>query len=107
VNMSASHNILSPEILEKAAECLKILAHPARLQLLQHLRNGERELRVGELAELCNMKQNVASEHLRLMQRCNFLQSRKDGTQVFYYISESHILEILDCIERKFNGGFN
>jgi DNA-binding transcriptional ArsR family regulator len=87
--------------LETAAECLKILAHPVRLHMLGLLRDGE--YTVGSLADACNIKNNVASEHLRLMQRCNFLASVKKGTQVYYQIREPHIFEILDCIDRRFN----
>jgi ArsR family transcriptional regulator, zinc-responsive transcriptional repressor len=99
--MSNPNPLLSDEALNNAAECLKILAHPVRLKILQLL--GDKEYRVGALAELCGIRNNVTSEHVRLMQRCGFLHSRKEGTQVYYRICEPHIFEILGCIERKFS----
>jgi DNA-binding transcriptional ArsR family regulator len=44
----------------------------------------------------------MASEHLRLMQRCGFLTSEKDGRQVFYRVAEPHLKQIMGCIEQRF-----
>lgn len=86
--------------LTQAAECLKVLAHPVRLRFVQLLLHDT--LTVGELAESCQIPQNVASEHLRLMQRCRFLEGRRDGRRVYYEVVEPHLGEILTCIEARF-----
>lgn len=86
--------------LEHAAECLKTLAHPHRLRMVQMLLQGE--FTVGELAEACGIPSPMASEHLRLMQRCGFLTSEKNGRKVFYRIAERHLANILACIEDRF-----
>ena len=65
------------EALEQAAECLKTLAHPHRLRMVQMLLRGR--YTVGELAQACGIPGHMASEHLRLMQRCGLLKSKKDG----------------------------
>ena len=65
------------ESLEQAAECLKTLAHPHRLRMVQMLLRGR--YTVGELAEACDIPSHMASEHLRLMQRCGFMTSAKTG----------------------------
>jgi DNA-binding transcriptional ArsR family regulator len=86
--------------LERAAECLKILAHPHRLRMIQMLLQGD--FTVGELAEACQIPSPMASEHLRLMQRCGFLTSQKEGRKVFYRVAESHLANFLACIEDRF-----
>lgn len=86
--------------LAEAAECLKILAHPVRLRMVQLLLTGQ--YTVGELAEDCEVPNNVASEHLRLMQRCGFFTSDRDGRKVFYQIAEPHLAEIMSCVEGRF-----
>lgn len=88
------------ETLNQAAECLRILAHPHRLRMVQMLLQGD--FTVGELAESCGIPSAMASEHLRLMQRCGFLESNKDGRRVFYQVSERHLADIMHCIEEKF-----
>lgn len=86
--------------LEQAAECLKILAHPHRLRIVQMLLRSE--YTVGDLAEACEIPSAMASEHLRLMQRCGFLSSDKDGRKVFYKVVEPHLGQLMSCIERRF-----
>ena len=54
---------------------------------------------VGELAEACGIPSHMASEHLRLMQRCGFLRSEKDGRKTYYQIVETHLADIMSCIE--------
>lgn len=86
--------------LEQAAECLRILAHPHRLRMIQMLLQGR--YTVGELAEACEIPSHMASEHLRLMQRCGFLTSEKEGRKAFYQVSEQHLASIMGCIESRF-----
>jgi DNA-binding transcriptional ArsR family regulator len=57
---------------------------------------------VSELAEACELPSAMASEHLRLMQRCGFLTSEKDGRRVYYRVIEPHLKNILQCIEDRF-----
>jgi DNA-binding transcriptional ArsR family regulator len=89
------------EALTQAAECLKTLAHPHRLRIVQMLLQGR--YTVGELAEACGAPSHMASEHLRLMQRCGFLASEKEGRRVYYTISEPHLANIMGCIEARFD----
>jgi DNA-binding transcriptional ArsR family regulator len=86
--------------LAQAAECLKALAHPHRLRMIQMLSQGD--YTVGELADACELPSAMASEHLRLMQRCGFLTSEKQGRKVFYRVCEPHVESILNCIEDRF-----
>lgn len=89
------------EALGQAAECLRILAHPHRLRIVQMLLQGD--FIVGELAEACELPTAMTSEHLRLMQRCGFLTSEKDGRHVYYRVAEPHLKNILKCIEDRFD----
>ena len=88
------------DALGQAAECLRTLAHPHRLRIVQMLL--QRDFTVGELAEACEIPSHMASEHLRLMQRCGLLSSEKDGRRRFYRIAEGHLRNIMACIEGRF-----
>ena len=92
--------LTSLESLGQAAECLKVLAHPHRLRMLQMLL--AQSFTVTELAQACEIPTPMASEHLRLMQRCGFLTSKRDGRKVFYEVIEPHLKNILQCIEDRF-----
>lgn len=89
-----------PQVFTQAAECLKTLAHPVRLRIVQLLLHGR--YTVGELAEDCGIPGNVASEHLRLMQRCGFFTSEREGRKVYYEVAEPHLENIMSCIESRF-----
>lgn len=95
-----SLRLTSLEALNQAAECLRILAHPHRLRMIQMLLQGE--FTVGELASACEVPSAMASEHLRLMQRCGFLAPVKDGRKVYYRVAEPHLKNILACVEKRF-----
>ena len=100
---SKTKPIGDPEAFAQAAECLKTLAHPVRLRMVQLLLHGR--YTVGELAEDCGVPGNVASEHLRLMQRCGFFTSEREGRRVYYQVAEPHLQNIMDCIEGRFFSG--
>jgi DNA-binding transcriptional ArsR family regulator len=92
--------LTSLESLGQAAECLRVLAHPHRLRMLQMLM--AQQFTVTELAQACEIPTPMASEHLRLMQRCGFLASKRDGRKVYYEVIEPHLKNILQCIEDRF-----
>ena len=98
---NAEPRLTDLDALGQAAECLRVLAHPHRLRMIQMLLSGKHT--VGELAESCDLPTAMASEHLRLMQRCGFLDSEKDGRKVFYRVVEPHLKNIMKCIEERFD----
>lgn len=93
-------DLLSLEVLGEAAECLRTVAHPHRLRMIQLMLRGEHT--VGELAESCGIASHVASEHLMLMRRCGLLESEQRGRRVYYQVVEEHLADILKCITRRF-----
>ncbi len=97
---SKNKPIGNPTAFTQAAECLRTLAHPVRLRMVQLLLHGR--YTVGELAEDCEVPDNVASEHLRLMQRCGFFTSEREGRRVYYKVAEPHLENIMNCIESRF-----
>jgi DNA-binding transcriptional ArsR family regulator len=58
---------------------------------------------VGELADACGVPSHMASEHLRLMQRCGLLTAEKEGRKNFYSVAEPHLENIMQCVEARFD----
>ena len=77
MNKAVKERPIPREVLEMAAECLRTLAHPVRLRIVELLLQGQ--YTVGELAEECGIRPNVASEHLRLMEMCGLLTKEREG----------------------------
>lgn len=96
-------NLIDLEVMAQAAECLRTLAHPVRLRMVQMLLHSSYS--VGELAEECEIANHMASEHLRLMQRCGFLTRTKQGRFTYYEVAEPHLQDIMDCIVGRFGCG--
>jgi ArsR family transcriptional regulator, zinc-responsive transcriptional repressor len=96
---AADHPLLDLDVLNEAAECLRTLAHPHRLRIVQMLLRGR--YKVGELAAACAIPSHMASEHLRLMQRCGLLRSRRDGRCTYYEVAQPHLAGIIACIESR------
>lgn len=94
------HKLATDTNFDEAAECLRTLAHPHRLKMVQMLLEGE--YTVGELAEACSIAPHMASEHLRLMQHCGFLESDKDGQRRYYRVVEPQLARIMSCVEDRF-----
>lgn len=92
--------LTSLDALGQAAECLRVLAHPHRLRMVQMLLQGR--YTVGDLADACEIPSPMASEHLRLMQRCGFLSAEKEGRRVYYDVAEPHLEHIMACVENRF-----
>ena len=95
-----ANDLLSLEALADAAECLRTLAHPHRLRMVQMMLQGK--YTVGELAEACEIQSHMASEHLRLMKHCGLLASERDGRRTYYQVAEPHLESIMRCIEERF-----
>ena len=92
--------MLDREALREAAELLRTLGHPARIRMVRMLLAGE--YTVGELAEACRIPSHTASEHLRLMQRCGFLTSRREGRRRHYQVVDPCLRDLVVCTERRF-----
>lgn len=98
----AKRPLIGLDRLAMAAECLKTLAHPHRLRIVEMVLAGRHT--VGELAEACDIAPNVASGHLRLMQRCGLLAPERDGRSVYYAAAEPCLADFLACIRKRFAG---
>ena len=88
------------EAMEFAAECLRTLAHPHRLRIVEILLDHEES--VGELARACELPSHMVSDHLRILKDRGFLDNKRDGRRVFYRIAEPALADIMNCIQRRF-----
>jgi len=85
-------------IYQVKAEFFKTLAHPARIRVLEVLRDGDRP--VSELIPEVGIESSHLSQQLGIMRRANLVQSRKEGATVVYTVSNPMIFELLDVAKR-------
>ena len=91
---------LTPDLIRLVSERFKVLAEPARLEILNTLRSGERS--VTELVHETGLGQANLSKHLRLLHAHGFVARRKEGVSVFYALAES-VDELCDIMTRQLN----
>lgn len=76
------------------AEFFRVLGHPARVRILELLRDGERS--VGELQAELHLDSSGTSQHLGVLRRLGVLESRREGTSVFYRVRDPRTFELLE-----------
>ncbi len=87
---------LTPEVLTLVAERFKALAEPARLDILNKLR--DEELTVTDLVERTGLGQANVSKHLQLLHALGFVSRRKDGLFVYYCLSDKQVFQLCDIM---------
>ncbi len=89
-------NDVTPEMMKKISEMLKILSDPTRLKILQFLHDGERC--VSEIIEEVGSSQANISKHLSLLTQALLVRSEKRGLQVFYRIEDREVGRLCEAI---------
>ncbi len=84
------------EVFSIHAEACKMFSNEVRLEIIDHLRDGEKT--VSELAEATDLNQPNVSQHLAKMREKNFVETRKEGTQIYYSIANEKIFEAIDLM---------
>src|SRR5271165_985066 len=85
-------------IYQVKAEFFRTLAHPARIRVLEVLRDGDRT--VSELIPEVGIESSHLSQQLGIMRRANLVQSRKEGATVVYSVSNPMIFQLLDVAKK-------
>ena len=87
---------LTPELLGLVAERFRALGEPARLGILNALREGE--MTVSELMAATGLGQANASKHLQLLHALGFVERRKEGLHVHYRLADRDVFRLCDLM---------
>jgi DNA-binding transcriptional ArsR family regulator len=87
---------LSPEVIALIAERFKALAEPARLEILNSLRQGEKT--VSQLVDESGLGQANVSKHLQSLYAAGFVGRRKEGLYVYYFLADASVLRLCDIM---------
>ena len=80
------------------ASVARALGHPHRLELLEHLAQGERS--VETLAGGTDLSVANASQHLQQLKRGGLVTTRRDGKFVLYRLADESVLTLLASLRR-------
>lgn len=80
----------------RASRLLSAMANEKRLMILCRLVEGESS--VGELAELLEARQSTVSQHLAMLKKDGFVDSRRDGQSQLYSLAGDEARSILEAL---------
>jgi len=83
-----------PQPFDTQARLFKVLTHPARLAILDILRDGEHC--VCHMEAHLGFRQAFISQHLAVMREAELILDRRDGWNVFYRVVDVRIYAVLD-----------
>jgi rhodanese-related sulfurtransferase/DNA-binding transcriptional ArsR family regulator len=86
------------EIFEQFALVAKTLGHADRLDILEHLGQGERS--VDALAQRIGLSIANTSQHLQQLRRAGLVASRRDGKFVLYRLGDDAVVGLLDSLRQ-------
>jgi ArsR family transcriptional regulator len=90
----------TPEIqaYDLQARLFKVLTHPARLAILDILRDGEHC--VCHMEAYLGFKQAYISQQIAVLRAAGIIQDRRDGWNIFYRVADGRVYEVLDAVRR-------
>jgi DNA-binding transcriptional ArsR family regulator len=80
----------------RASQLLAAMSNQKRLMILCQLVEGERS--VGEISELLGIRQTTVSQHLALLKKDGFVESRRDAQTQFYSLTGGEARTILEAL---------
>lgn len=81
------------ENIEQAAVAMQAMSHPLRIKILCLLSSGE--LIVQDIVDAVGTTQSNISQHLGILKASGMINSRKDGTKMFYALSDERIMRMI------------
>ena len=86
-----------PDIIsEMHADLCKTLGSPVRIEILQSLKEGEKT--VGQICQKLGLRQANVSQHLAVLRQRRIVIARREGTSVFYSMSNPKFIEACGLI---------
>jgi DNA-binding transcriptional ArsR family regulator len=83
------------------AEFFKALSHPLRISILDALREGE--MTVNKISQRFEVEPANASQQLAVLRNKNIIVARKEGSNVYYSVSDPTLFKLLDVARALFN----
>ena len=80
------------------AEICKSIVHPKRLEILDLLRDKERN--VNELAQHMEIPAANVSQHLAVLRNSGVVQKRVEGTTAYYRLTDRRVIEAFDLMTK-------
>lgn len=92
--MNPDYSRAIPPAWKHMSRVFTALGDEHRQRILLTFAPGER-LNVGQIAEVSTLSRSTVSHHLKILREAGVLDSRKEGKEVFFWISKDFLQETL------------
>src|SRR6202162_5600788 len=82
------------------AELFKALAHPARIRILELVRDGEKS--VNEMQLALSAEGSTVSQQLAILRMKNLVDTRREGNIIFYRLRDRRVNKLLEVARQIF-----
>tara|TARA_R110000787_G_scaffold29800_1_gene80602 strand:- start:7925 stop:8251 length:327 start_codon:yes stop_codon:yes gene_type:complete len=100
--MGLTKSEIFTEEQNKLATIAKVLGHPARIAILQHLFKIQSCI-CGDLVEVIGLAQPTISQHLKELKNIGIIKGNIEGTSVCYCINKDNWKEIQSSLSNFLN----
>ena len=100
--MVASKTELFEELFQERANLFKVLAHPARLQILQFLAQT-RTCLSGDISDMFPLTRTTINQHMKELKDAGLIYSRVKGSKVLYCLDCAKIEEAKNILNGFLN----
>jgi ArsR family transcriptional regulator len=87
---------MTEETFDQVARRFRVLSDPTRLRILYHI--GSDELTVTDIVERTGGSQSNISKHLSTLSSQGLVNRRRQGTSVYYSVTDPSIFELCDQV---------
>src|SRR3990172_1664980 len=87
---------------DKPLRLFKALMHPARLEILDILRDGEQC--VCHIEAALGLRQAYISQQLSVLRDAGLVEDRRDGWNIYYHVTDRQVYAIVDAARRMTGG---
>ena len=85
---------------DDACRLMKVLSNRDRMMLLCQISQGE--MCVSELEECLDIHQSTLSQQLTVLRNEELVETRREGKQIYYSLSNHVALEVMDVLSRNY-----
>jgi ArsR family transcriptional regulator, arsenate/arsenite/antimonite-responsive transcriptional repressor len=96
--MVVSKTALFDEVLQKRANMFKVLAHPARLQILEFLAKTKTCIS-GDISEELPLSRTTVNQHLKELKDAGLIRGQVEGVKTNYCLDFDMVKEMKTIME--------
>ena len=105
MNTIVLNNAIALDIIKnkKVLHILRAINHPLRLKIIELLEINKK-MTVTQIFTSLNLEQAVASQHLAILRKAGFVDTKKESKYMYYSLSYNFISHFTNTIELMING---